>query len=102
MRRGGEFTGAIFNKVCDRHVVRQDFTPPDTPKMNGVAERGLNLILEAAQAAILELPRLFPDIRIPASSYLWPEACFWAGEAFNRIATAANFDQKTSYKLFHG
>lgn len=90
-----------FKKVCGRHVVQQEFTPPDTSKMNGIAERGLNLAFEAAQVTILEAPRLFSVIPILASIHLWAEACFWAGNTLNRTATTANPDQNMPCELFH-
>ena len=40
---GGEFRGR-FSQVCVDNRIKQEFTTPDTPQYNGVAERGLALI----------------------------------------------------------
>ena len=99
---GGEFAGRAFRDLCDERGIRQEFTTPDTPKLNGVAERGLGLIQDAAAAAMLEAPRLFPDTQLPASTGMWAEACVWACDAFNKSATTANPGNKSPHELFLG
>ena len=48
---GGEFFRGEFASVCNKLLVKQEFTPAYCPQYNGVAERGLGLIEEAAMAA---------------------------------------------------
>ena len=86
----GEFSGGAFREPCEDRGIRQEFTTPDTLQLNVVVERSLVIVQEAAQAACLEVPRLFPDVQTPATASLWAEACFWANDALNRSATEAN------------
>ena len=64
---GGEFSGEAFAQLCRDRGIHQEFTLPDTPKLNGVAERGLHLIQEASQTACLEALRLFPEAQRPSA-----------------------------------
>ena len=64
--------------------------------------RGLAIVQEAAQAACLEVPRLFPDVQTPATASLWAEACFWANDALNRSATEANPGRASPWTRFCG
>ena len=36
---GGEFFGGGNGKLCRKRGIKQEFTPADSPKYNGVAER---------------------------------------------------------------
>ena len=67
---GGEFSGGAIRELCDDRGTRQEFTTPDTPQLNGVVERGLAIAQEAAQAACLEAPCLFPGVQTPANASL--------------------------------
>lgn len=67
---GSELISTAFREVCDANKIWQEFTTPDPPKLNGVAERGLDLITESAQATVLETIRLFRDVSISTSGYL--------------------------------
>lgn len=40
---GGEF-GSHFLELCSEHLIRQEFTLPDRPQYNGIAERAIALI----------------------------------------------------------
>ena len=40
--------------MCNELLIKQEFTPAYSPQYNGVAERGLGLIEEAAMAARLQ------------------------------------------------
>ena len=42
---GGEFVGE-FQRELDRRSITHEYTPPDTPQYNGVAERALALLRE--------------------------------------------------------
>ena len=66
-----------------------------------MAERGLYLIQEVAQAACLEAPRLFPEAQLPSTGRLWAEACFWATE-LNKSSSTANPGKRTPHELFYG
>ena len=99
---GGEFSGGAFAQLYRDRGIRQEFTLPDAPKLNGVAERRLHLIQEAAQAACLEAPRLFPEAQIPSTGRLWAEACFWATEVLNKSSSTANPGKRTPHELFYG
>ena len=87
---GGEFRGGEFKQVCLDYGIKQEFTTARTPQLNGVAERGLHLIQEAAMAATIEAPRLFPFATLPSTDDLWAEAMQWAAESLNRTGSAGN------------
>lgn len=65
---GGEFSDRAFRELSDDRDIRQEFTTPDSPQLNGVAERGLTIVQEVAQAACLEEPRTCLDIQTPATA----------------------------------
>lgn len=50
--RGGEFTSKAFAKYCAEHGINHTMTPPNTPQLNGVAERYNRVIVEMARCMI--------------------------------------------------
>ena len=80
---GGEFSGA-FSDLCRTRGVRQEYTPADSPEYNGVAERAIAMVEQAAMAARIQAKELcgvdVPE-RMSAESYCW------AADALNRAAT---------------
>ena len=99
---GGDFSGGAFRELCEDRGIREEFTTPDTPQLNGVVERGLAIVLEAAQAACLVAPRLPPHVQTPTTASLWVEACFWANDVLNRSATEANPGRTSPWSRFYG
>ena len=59
---GTEFTKGEFVTLLDHHRIRREYTPGDSPKYDGVVERRIALVLEAAMASCLEAPRLFGGV----------------------------------------
>ena len=98
----GEFSGGEFRGLREDRGIRQEFTTPDTPQLDGVVERGLAIVQEAAQAACLEAPCLFPGVQTLATASLLAEACFWANDALNRSATEANPGRASPWSRFYG
>ena len=99
---GGEFFGGEFGDVCRQYCVKQEFTNAKSPELNGVAERALGIIQNAALAARIQAPILFPHVELPPSETLWAEAVHWACEALNRTATTSNPGSKSPYEMWHG
>ena len=97
---GGEFFGGEFGKLCRQRGIKQEFTPADSPKYNGVAERALALISDTALAARIQAPILYPGA--PTYPSLWAEAVSWACNALNRTATTANPDYKSPHEMWYG
>ena len=56
----GEFFLRGFGKLCRKRGIKQEFTPAYSPKYNGVAERALTLINDAALAGRIQAPVLYP------------------------------------------
>jgi transposase InsO family protein len=50
--RGGEYTSKAFAEYCVKHGINHTMTPPNTPQLNGVAERYNRLIVEMARCMI--------------------------------------------------
>ena len=73
---GREFFGGAFGELCRKRCIKQEFTPADSPKYNGVAERALGLINDAAAAARIQATELYPGA--PDYPSLWAEAVSWA------------------------
>ncbi|CAB1120053.1 unnamed protein product [Ectocarpus sp. CCAP 1310/34] len=99
---GGEFFGGEFASVCNELLIKQEFTPAYSPQYNGVAERGLGLIEEAAMAARIQAKVLFGHVQLPKTDKLWAEAMHWACEAMNHTACSANPDSKSPYEMWYG
>ena len=88
--------------MCRQYCVKQEFTNAKSPELNGVAERALGIIQNAALAARIQAPILFPHVELPPSETLWAEAVHWACEALNRTATTSNPGNKSPYEMWHG
>ena len=69
----GSFSVGEFASVCNKLLIEQEFTPACSPQYNGVAERGLGLIGEAAMAAHIEAKVLFGHV-LPKTVKIWAEA----------------------------
>ena len=95
---GGECFGGDFGKLCRKRDIKQEFTPADSPKYNGVAERALALINDTALPARIQAPVLYPG----ATSYpsLWAEAVSWACHVLNRTTTTASSEDKSPYEMW--
>ena len=72
---GGEFTGDEFVELCVDKDIAQQFTPPYTPQMNGVAEKFLHTIVLRA-SCLLSASKL--DLKF------WAEAVATATYLYNR------------------
>ena len=88
--------------MCNELLIKQEFTPAYSPQYNGVAERGLGLIEEAAMAARIQAKVLFGHVQLPKTDKLWAEAMHWACEAMNHTACSANPDSKSLYEMWYG
>ena len=98
---GGEFFGGEFASVCNELSNKQEFTPAYSPQYNGVAERGLGLIEEAAMAARIQAKFLSGHVQLLKTDKLWAEAMHWACEAMNHTACSANPDSKSPYEMWY-
>ncbi|CAM9940558.1 unnamed protein product, partial [Ascophyllum nodosum] len=91
---GGEFEGE-FQQVLDSHGITHEFTPPDTPQHNGVAERALGLLREKSIAMLQE-------VTVAASDRLWAEALNYACDMSN-MCVASSLEGGTSpYEKWYG
>ena len=97
---GGEFFGGDFGKLCRKRGIKQEFMLADSPKYNGIVELVLALINDAALAALIQAPVLYPGA--PDYPSLWAEAMSWACHVLNRTKTTANPGEKSPYKMWYG
>ena len=97
---GREFFGGAFGELCRKCGIKQEFTPADSPKYNGVAERALGLTNDAAVAARIQATELYPNA--PNYPSLWAKAASWACHALNCTATTANPGDKSPYEMWYG
>ena len=87
--------------MCNEILIKQEFTPACSTQYNGVAERRLGLIEEAAMAARTQAKVLFGHVQLPKTDKLWAKAIHWACEAMNHTACSANPDSKSPYKMWY-
>ena len=97
---GREVFGGAFGELCRKRGIKQEFTPADSPKHNGVAERALGLINDAAVATRIQATELYPSA--PNYPSLWAEAASWVCHALNCTATTANPGDKSTYEMWYG
>ena len=95
-----KFFGDDFGKLCRKRGIKQEFTPADSPKYNGVAERALALTNETALAARIQALVLYTSA--PAYPSLGAEAVSRACYVLNRAATTANSGDKSLYNMWYG
>ena len=99
---GGEFFGGEFGEVCKQFCIKQEITNADSPKQNGVVERALGIIQNAALAACIQVPIVFPLVQLPPTESLWAEAVHWSCDALNHTATTANPVNESPREMWHG
>ena len=97
---GGELFDGEFGEVCKQHCIKQEFTNADSPKQNGVVERGLGIIQNAGLAACIQAPIIFPHVQLPPTKSLRAEAIHGACDALNRTATTANPGNKSPHETW--
>ena len=89
-----------FRTLCGKRGIKQEVTPVDSPKYNGVAERALALISDTALVARIQAQVLYQGA--PAYTSLAAEAVSWACNALNRTTTKANPGNKSPYEMWYG
>ncbi|CAI7790705.1 unnamed protein product [Closterium sp. NIES-54] len=72
--RGGEFSFDLLRDFCRGELILQSFTLPDSPKQNGIVERRIGLVMEAARTSM---------IHVAAFHFLWPFAVRYAAHQLN-------------------
>ena len=95
---GREFFGGAFGELCHKRGIKQKFTPADSPKYSGVAERAL--INDAAVAARIRATELYSSA--PNYPSLCAEAASWACHALSCTATTANPGDKSPFEMWYG
>ena len=66
----GDFFFREFREVCKQFCIKQEFTNADSPKQNGLVERALGVIQNAALAACIHAPIIFPLVQLPPTESL--------------------------------
>ena len=98
---GAKLCGGDFVDVCRKYCIKEDFTNAKSPTLNGVAQRALGITQNAAIAARIQAPILFPHVKLPPSEALWVEAIHWACESLNRTATT-NLRNMSPHEMWYG
>lgn len=88
---GGEYDSAEFKKFCKANGIVQEWTAPDTPSQNGIAERRNRTYLNMARAIMIESG-------VPDS--FWAEAIYFVNYICNRSATKS-LDKSPYEILYH-
>ena len=98
---GREFFGGEFGTLCRKRGIKQELTPSDSPKYNGVAKRDLALLISGtAFAARIQAQVLYPGA--PSYTSLWVKAVSWACNALNCTTTKENPENKSPYEMWYG
>ncbi|CAI5961475.1 unnamed protein product [Closterium sp. NIES-65] len=72
--RGGEFSSARLGAFCHAQGIRQTFTLPASPQQNGIAERGIGMVMDVARTSM---------IHAAAPHFLWPYAVRYPAHQLN-------------------
>ena len=58
---GTEHTNKSFNHFCNNNKIKREYTVPETPEQNGVAERYNRTVVETARSLLIEskLPKSY-------------------------------------------
>ncbi|CAI7882767.1 unnamed protein product [Closterium sp. NIES-54] len=72
--RGGEFSSDLLRAFCRAEGIRQTFTLPASPQQNGIAERRIGMVMDAARTSM---------IHAAAPHFLWPFAVQYAAHQIN-------------------
>ena len=101
---GGKFFGGDFGEVCKQFCIKQVFTNADNPGQNDVVERTLLIgtIQNAALAACVQAPIIFPLVQLPPTKSLWADSMHWADGALKHTATTANPINKSTHVMWYG
>ena len=88
---GGEYRSREFAQYLRKHQIEHEVTVPDSPEMNGLAERMNRTILEKAKC-------MCAHADVPRS--LWAEARSTAAYVYNRLPNAP-LRGKSPYEVWH-
>ncbi|KAF1332521.1 reverse transcriptase, partial [Globisporangium splendens] len=88
---GGEYVSNKFAAFCRNRGIVQQFTPPYTPQLNGVAERMNRTLVESARCMIE---------RAGLSKRYWGEAVTTAAFLRNRCPTRATGHDKSPHEVW--
>ncbi|CAB1116999.1 unnamed protein product [Ectocarpus sp. CCAP 1310/34] len=97
---GGEFFYGEFGRVCRKYCIKQEFSPAHSPEYNGVADRALDLIKDAALAARIQASTFPPEPR--TTPPFGSNAIAWASNALSCTSTTSNPVKKSPCELWHG
>ena len=61
---GTEYTNRAFKQLCIDNKIRQEFTVPDTPQQNGIAERYNRTIVEMARCLLIDSKLLIIEVNV--------------------------------------
>ncbi|GJW78436.1 putative ribonuclease H-like domain-containing protein [Tanacetum coccineum] len=89
---GTEFKNKEMNLFCERKCINSEFSIARTPQKNGVAERKIRTLIEAART-------MLADSKLPTT--FWAEAVNIACYVQNRVLVTKPHN-KTPYELFLG
>ncbi|CAI7735732.1 unnamed protein product, partial [Closterium sp. NIES-54] len=72
--RSGEFSSDLLRAFCRAEGICQTFTLPASPQQNGIAERRIGMVMDAARTSM---------IHAAAPHFLWPFAVQYAAHQIN-------------------
>ena len=90
---GGEYSSNAFRMFCREMQVKQEFTVPNTPQQNGVAERYNRVITEMTRC-------LLADAKL--SKMFWVRAMSTAVRVRNLCPTSSNEHRISSMEMHYG
>ncbi|CAI7879688.1 unnamed protein product [Closterium sp. NIES-53] len=99
--KGGEISSARLGAFCRAQGIRQAFTLPASPQKNGIAERRIGMVMDAARTSM---------IHAAAPHFLWPFAKVgdasafrvWGSRAFVRDLSADKLSPRAVPCVFLG
>ena len=69
---GSEYTNETFKQLCIKNEIRKEYTVPETPEQNGVAERYNRTVVETARSLLIEskLPKSYWLRAVDTAAYM--------------------------------
>ena len=89
--RGGEYSSALFKKICEENDIIHEVTTPSTPEQNGIAERKNRTPKDMMNARLI-------SFGLPSN--MWGDAILSACHVLNRVPHKKI--RKTPYEPWEG
>ena len=96
---GGLF-GCAFRSVCDELLIKQQFTPAQSPQYRNVAECRLGVVEAVAMVERIQAKIIFSFVQLPKTEKLSAKAVHWADKVLSHTTCTANPGDKSPNEMW--